>query len=127
MGLLQAGYDGQIIEDRKTEGEELPDTFSLHGVSLEKPEQLLYFVNQMIHGSFGNIFRAKGHVRAGDQLLQFDIADGRYCVTGMETEQSGKAVFIGNKIDRQKIRRIFYKKRENYTFMKNRRREKSGN
>lgn len=106
--LLEKGYDGQSLKCEKAGGQELPDTFSMSGVFLESPEKLFLMMERIIFGEFGDICRAKGHLKAGNQIFQFDVADGRYSVTGMEKEQAGKVVFIGRDIRRQEIRRCFY-------------------
>lgn len=106
--LLEKGYDGQSLNCRKADEQELPDTFSMSGVFLDSPEKLFIMMERIIYGEFGDICRAKGHLKAGNQIFQFDVADGRYSVTGMEKEQTGKVVFIGRDIRRQEIRRCFY-------------------
>lgn len=105
--LLETGYNGRILESRNQSTEELPDTFSIKDVSLESPEHLILLVNGIVHGEFGEIFRAKGCVRAGDHWFCFDTADSRYMITGAEKGQGEKAVFIGKNIRRQSIRRYF--------------------
>lgn len=108
--LLETKLDGTSLKAQEEEACELPETFALEEASLEAPEQLILLLEQLIRGQFGNIIRAKGCLRAGDQTLRYDAADGRYCITGAEEEKSGKAVFIGNNIMRQKLRRIFFQK-----------------
>lgn len=108
MSLLERGFDGRILESFKSENRELPDTFSLRQASLDSPEKLFILMEQIISGVYGNILRAKGYLKAGDHMFKFDIADGKYSLTGMGKEEKGKAVFIGKDIQRQKIRKYFY-------------------
>ncbi|MCD2491671.1 GTP-binding protein [Lacrimispora sp. NSJ-141] len=110
-GLLELSYDGQVLENTGADAEGMPDTFSLSSVSLESPERLILLMEQIIYGQFGDIFRAKGHLRAGGRMFQFDVADGQYSVMDIDTDQEGKAVFIGNGIRRQKLRRVFFRRR----------------
>lgn len=110
MRLLETNYDGSRTIETAEEEEELPDSFSLSKVYVQSPEQLICFLEDLIRGKFGNIFRAKGHILAGNQILSFDVADGRYCVSGLDTETDGKVVFIGTDILRQEIRRCFFRK-----------------
>lgn len=105
--LLEKGFDGRILQSKKIDVMDLPDTFSMQDVSLESPEKLLILLNGIIHGKFGNIFRAKGCVCAGGQWFYFDVADSRYSLTGAEEGQKEKVVFIGKSIKRQNIRRYF--------------------
>lgn len=108
LGLLERGFDGKILKSSQSEAQEMPDTFSLEQISLDSPERLLILMEQLIRGRFGTILRAKGGLMAGGLMLRFDVADGRYCLTGMEEEESGKAVFIGMDMKRQELRRCFY-------------------
>ncbi len=110
-GLLELSYDGQVLENTGADTEDMPDTFSLNSVSLESPERLILLMEQIVYGQFGDIFRAKGHLRAGGRMFRFDVADGQYSVVDIDTDQEGKAVFIGNGISRQKLRRVFFRKR----------------
>ncbi len=105
--LLSRGYDGRILRDPSAESETLPDSFSLKGAAMDCPERLFFLLEQLIRGCYGNIFRAKGSLPAGKQVLRFDVADGRYLVTGEESCAEGKAVFIGTELQRQKLREQF--------------------
>lgn len=105
------GYDKEI-DNRQIE-EYLPDVFSMKNVSVETPEKLLWLLESVIRGRFGNIIRAKGQLRAGKQFFQFDVADSRYSITGAEMESVGKAVFIGEGIGRKEIQENFRKSARN--------------
>lgn len=114
--LLVRSYDGSVVEEYQ-EPQELPEVVSLEGVYMTAPEKLFVLVEAVIHGYFGNIFRAKGMIEAGGQVFQFDVADGTYAVRGGDCA-NGKAVFIGTDIDRERLfdcfcrssRKICYKK-----------------
>ena len=94
------------IETKAIESEELPDTFSIENAYFASPESLLIFLEDLIRGKYGNIFRAKGQLPAGSCWFQFDVADSRYGITGCEPLKTGKAVFIGTDIQRQPIRHV---------------------
>lgn len=106
LRILETGYDGQIYESKAIESEELPDTFSIENAYFASPESLLIFLEDLIRGKYGNIFRAKGQLPAGSCWFQFDVADSRYGITGCEPLKTGKAVFIGTDIQRQPIRHV---------------------
>lgn len=108
LSLLDRKLDGERLVESRESTEELPDTFSMKGVSVKTPELLLCMLEALVHGEFGNVFRAKGLVRAGEQKFKFDAADGLYSITGGEPEEEEKVVFIGTEIARQKIRRYFW-------------------
>lgn len=96
--------EGRAPGEVSTEPEALPESLSLTDVSVSSPEALLLLLEEAIRGRFGNLLRAKGQLMAGSVPLQFDLADGRYSVTGTETVDRGKAAFIGTGLDRQGIR-----------------------
>lgn len=110
ISLLEQSYSGEMLYAETEKKEELPDTFSLRGVSMESPERLLLMLELMIRGVYGNIFRAKGLVQAGNQSFRFDVADGQYSVTGNEPAGEEKVVFIGTNLSRPDIRRCFRQK-----------------
>lgn len=107
ISLLECGFSGEKLLFDAGDGNVLPDTFSMRGAAMECPERLFVFLELLIRGGFGDIFRAKGKVRAGGQSFRFDVADGKYSITGGEQEGEEKAVFIGTEISRNKIRRWF--------------------
>lgn len=105
--LLETRYDGTSLKVTEA-SQRPPDTFSLDGIALAAPEDLLVLLENMIRGAFGDIIRAKGCVRAGKNALRFDLADGRYAITGAGTDVPKRAVFIGNQIQRQALRTLLY-------------------
>ena len=108
--LLMTGYDGSVICSEDETEQRLPDSFSVTDVAMSSVEGLLLFLEDLIRGRYGDVIRAKGQLYAGKTAVQFDVADGRYCVTDMDEIVNGKAVFIGNEIKKQKIRRHFITK-----------------
>lgn len=110
LHLLEKGYDGRLYQIQKEETVNLPDTFSIENAFFASPESLLLFLENLIRGHYGNIFRAKGQISAGSEWFQFDVADSRYGITGCEPQKTGKAVFIGTDIHRQAIRRVVLSK-----------------
>lgn len=105
--LMETGYDGKILKQTPDTAGTAFETMALEGVFLKEPEQLLLLLEQLIRGRYGNIIRAKGSLRAGEQSLMFDVADGTYSVIGTDGEMAGKVVFIGNYIRRQALRALF--------------------
>ena len=110
LHLLEKGRDGSLHHSPSSEAsansEQLPDSFTLKHVHMRSPESLFLFLEDLIRGHFGNIFRAKGQLPAGNTWLQFDVADSRYCVISCEPTADSEVVFIGTDIHRQPIRRL---------------------
>ena len=93
----------------------MPDSFSLNNISVRSVEKFIIFLENLIRGMYGNVFRAKGSFTVKGLNLRFDVADNRYLVELDTDEISDKVVFIGNDIKKQKIREIFF---ENSNFIK---------
>ncbi len=106
--LLQQGYHGERFPIVQESAENQPESYALTGVSLDRPEELIYFLEQLIRGRFGSVYRAKGVLMAGSQAMRFDVTDGRYEVLLTESEEDvGKAVFIGESLARQTLAAAF--------------------
>ena len=110
-GLLERDYDSdnaaQIPQKRidiKASAEK--ETFSIDGISLNTPVHLTVFLDMIVHRCFGNIERSKGYLDCGtkNERLRFDVVNGEWAFTGMEEGSESSAVFIGENIDRNKIR-----------------------
>ena len=110
MRLLETKYDGSVISSADEFVQSLPDSYSLSNVSVDSMERLILLLEELIRGRYGNIIRAKGQLYAGKTAVQFDLADGRYCITGMDEIITGKAVFIGDKIQKRWIRKYLVEK-----------------
>ncbi|MGI6755161.1 MAG: CobW family GTP-binding protein [Atopobiaceae bacterium] len=89
------------------------ETFSLEGVTLRSEGDLLVLLEQAIHGALGDIIRAKGMLACGQNCQNgqnwvcFDLVDGSYSITGGEKIVQPAAVFIGQNLNRAKLRRAF--------------------
>ena len=62
---------------------------------------LTAFCDDLLRKQYGDIARAKGVVKVGNEALRFDIADNSYVITG--GEEPYQAVFIGSSIEREKL------------------------
>ena len=113
--LLLKYLDGTVDIPIKDETAEMPDSFSLNNISVRSVEKFIIFLENLIRGMYGNVFRAKGSFTVKGLNLRFDVADNRYMVELDTDEISDKVVFIGNDIKKQKIREIFF---ENSNFVK---------
>ena len=75
-------------------------------------------MEDIIRGFYGNIIRAKGSLVVGDVGLKFDLADTKYCVLTDDDVSSSNIVFIGKDIDKDRLKKIFIKKKR-YKIVKN--------
>ncbi|MEE0781837.1 MAG: GTP-binding protein [Sellimonas sp.] len=106
--LLHTDLSGNPIAPETMETPNLL-SLGLTDISLPGPNHLIWFLEQLIHGAYGTICRAKGFVDAGGCLLRFDVVDDRYTITGFDEAEQPKSVFIGPKIKRRELRKILIK------------------
>ena len=106
--LLLKYLDGSIEIPKAEEQTKMPDSFSLNNISVRSVETFIIFLENLIRGKYGNVFRAKGSFSTKGTNLRFDVADDRYLIELNTPEISDKAVFIGNEIKKQKIREVFF-------------------
>jgi len=106
--LLLKYLDGAIEIPLKEDPDNMPDSFSLNDISIRSVERFIIFLENLIRGHYGNVFRAKGSFDIKGLNLRFDVADSRYQIEVGTDEISDKVVFIGNEIKKQKIREVFF-------------------
>ncbi|WP_028263383.1 CobW family GTP-binding protein [Atopobium fossor] len=107
--LTQDAAKSVILSDTSDEVDEL-ETLALKYVALPTPSHLIWIVDALACGAFGQISRAKGVVKCGNQLVRFDVVDRSWALTGAEDsidEEDIRAVFIGRHLNRHALREFF--------------------
>lgn len=89
------------------------DTFSLSEVKASGIGSFVCFMENIIRGEYGDIIRAKGNISTDSGNITFDVAGGRYALLLTESSEDSKAVFIGNRIRKQKIRKVLFENSKN--------------
>lgn len=102
--LLSTDLDGNSLLPQKRP-EEIPESLTLHQITLPSASHLLFFLEDVIRHAYGNIYRAKGVVAAGNARLRFDVVGSQYSVTGCLENDPLCGVFIGKELQRNKLRR----------------------
>ena len=105
LNLLNKDLAGQVIKEEREAI--LLDSFALNDVYMDNLTTLIFFLEQLVRNEFGKIVRAKGQLKVQEEYLQFDVSNNRYSITNFDGNTEGKVVFIGENIDRVKIRRNF--------------------
>ncbi len=83
---------------------EAPAHLTLRKGRLESIGSLILFLEDILHGEFGSVVRAKGTLRAGGEWVRFDVADRLYAVTGTEdNDPVTQCVFIGRDLNRDAL------------------------
>ena len=110
--LLERDLDpGRAAVPATTGGAAAEDEFeslSLAGIALPTENHLLWFLDALVAGVFGEVVRAKGSLPCGGQWLRFDVVDRAWSVTGAEPPEDGEkgalGVFIGPEVRRPWLR-----------------------
>ncbi|MBR5421978.1 MAG: GTP-binding protein [Lachnospiraceae bacterium] len=89
------------MKDELEGGEEFSQ-LSLRTARLDRPAELILFLEDCLRGELGHIVRAKGVLPVGGEMLRFDLADRQYAITGAEEEKS-QCVIIGTELPRQEL------------------------
>lgn len=77
------------------------DEYTLKNICVNNIGELIILLEDIIHGNFGEIIRAKGVLKTGNEWMRFDVADGLYSVKGEDPETAlSQCVFIGNEINK---------------------------
>ena len=108
QGILSRTCHGSVPAATEAEGEKL-EHLGLSHIELASEDQLLLILNGVVSGVFGKICRAKGYLQAGSGWLRFDLADGRYSITGVEPMPESRVVLIGTELKRSWLRAVFRK------------------
>lgn len=102
--LFESLYTEDEYILRKTEKIPNLQTFSLRDIRLESVNDLLEFLVAVLRGYFGYICRAKGYLKIINDWTRFDVVDMHYSVALCEPMNEAKAVFIGENIQKAKLK-----------------------
>lgn len=115
--LLDRNLDGTVSggPGAAPAAEDEFESLSLAGIELPTENHLIWFLDALSAGVFGEIVRAKGHLRCGGQWLRFDMVDRMWSITGAdpaelaadgEAESRSVGVFIGPSVRRPWLREV---------------------
>lgn len=106
--LLEKGLDGRELLSKAIHLEEM-EQLGLTTVTLDWEMELICFLEWVIRGRFGKIIRGKGFLQIGQNWLRFDVVDSTYTITGIPPQEDTRAVFIGEQLQRNEIRKVLQK------------------
>lgn len=107
-GLLQSAWDAEkgIIPLASTEVLDLT-TFSAEHIHFTDGHQFQNYMNILLRGTFGRIYRAKGHFGVGSEWFTFDITDDRYTLVPTSAKEKAELVLIGQQLDKRSLGVLF--------------------
>lgn len=84
-------------------------SIAIKNASLPTENHLLWFLDALVAGTFGEIVRAKGFLPCGGQLLRFDVVDRAWQVSGAEAykDEEPSCVFIGTNFKASWLNEVF--------------------
>ena len=102
-GLMELTAKTDDVKDEVSGGDDFSQ-LSLQTARLNRPAELILFLEDCLRGELGHIARAKGVLPVGDEMFRFDLADRQYAITGAEDDKS-QCVIIGKDLRRQELYR----------------------
>ena len=107
--LFENFYRKTFLLDSLKE-EHIPDleSISFDDIYFDSVNDLLEFLVAILRGFFGAIYRVKGYALIDNTWTKFDVVDKRYTVLLCQKSQESKAVFIGNKLKKEKLKKALH-------------------
>ena len=97
---------GQAIKTSEQSNQESPQLMqaTVRRGAFDTAGEAVQFLETLLHGGFGDIVRAKGVLKVGEEWMRFDLADGLYVLSGTPAENAKtQCVFIGKLVNRSLI------------------------
>lgn len=99
--LLKTTYDNKVMSKEETVTNY--DTVELLNLNMSNISKAIVFMEDIIHGRYGNIIRAKGGININNAKYRFDVVDGYYSIKDFENSENN-AVFIGHNLAKNQLK-----------------------
>lgn len=99
--LLKTTYDNKVMSKEETVTNY--DTVELLNLNMSNISKAIVFMEDIIHGRYGNIIRAKGGININNAKYRFDVVDGYYSIKDFENSENN-AVFIGHNLVKNQLK-----------------------
>ena len=100
--LLKTTYNNKVMpEEEKVTNY---DTVELLNLNMSNISKAIIFMEDIIHGRYGNIIRAKGGIDINNIKYRFDVVDGYYSIQDFENSENN-AVFIGHNLVKNQLKK----------------------
>lgn len=109
--------EGERILEKESPQEVVQlESLSFRDVTFTDLVGLITLLNRFINGEFGSVFRSKGIVRVGSELLLFELVDQRYSITGFMDEVETRMVVIGDHLDHHRLDEVIGRREKTGTW-----------
>lgn len=71
------------------------------------PDEMVYILEELQTGKYGNIIRSKGFFNNEDLYYRFDYVSGQYQVGGNVEMEDSRAIVIGTDLKHKKLKKLF--------------------
>lgn len=99
--LLKTTYDNKVMSKEETVTNY--DTVELLNLNMSNISKAIVFMEDIIHGRYGNIIRAKGGMNINNAKYRFDVVDGYYSIQDFKNSENN-AVFIGHNLVKNQLK-----------------------
>ena len=101
-----------ISDSKKINPVEIPDaklsSLALTNIKVSSPDELIYKLENLLSGNYGDIVRAKGFALTQNESINFSVVSGIYEITGANNNNSDSdIVIIGENLQTGKISELF--------------------
>ncbi len=109
LDLLQKEFTGEDIKrvgerftqrQIKREADQDLTNMTLKDIKFMNPDQVYAFMEEILNGDFGYIIRAKGFIRAKDEIIHVELVQNRVEITGL-VEEDVQAIEEDNAIAKE--------------------------
>ena len=105
--LLNKSIDNKIIDKNFSLKTHINlRTFSKENVNLKTMDELGLFLNKLVNGDFGKIYRAKGIVKIDGYWGKFNLVYKNFEMEPISDAKTTKIVIIGNNLDIENLKNI---------------------
>ncbi|WP_338951662.1 GTP-binding protein [Fusobacterium nucleatum] len=105
--LLNKSIDNKIIDKNFSLKTHINlSTFSKENVNLKTMDELGLFLNKLVDGDFGKIYRAKGIVKVDGYWGKFNLVYKNFEMEPITDAKRTKIVIIGNNLDIENLKNI---------------------
>ena len=105
--LLNKSIDNKVIDKNFSLKKHINlKTFSKENVNLKTMDELGLFLNKLVNGDFGKIYRAKGIVKIDGYWGKFNLVYKNFEMEPISDAKTTKIVIIGNNLDIENLKNI---------------------